>query len=69
MTKAEVAARRQMLVDVRDRIAKLIAAKKSVDEIKAARPLADLDARWGQGFIKADDVIDAAYAGKGKAKK
>jgi hypothetical protein len=49
-----------MLIDVRDRVAKLMAAKKSADEIKAAKPLADLDARWGEGMIKADLVIEMA---------
>ncbi|HXT99232.1 MAG TPA: hypothetical protein VN853_23230, partial [Polyangia bacterium] len=46
-------------IDVRDKVGKLIAGKKSTDEIKAAKPLADLDAKWGQGFVKADFVIDA----------
>jgi cyclase len=59
MTKADVVAYRQMLIEVRDKVGKLIAGKKSTDEIKAAKPLADLDAKWGQGFIKADFVIDA----------
>ena len=59
MTKADLVAYRQMLIEVRDRIGKLIAAKKTVDEIKAAKPLADLDAKWGQGFVKADFVIEA----------
>jgi glyoxylase-like metal-dependent hydrolase (beta-lactamase superfamily II) len=59
MTKADLVAYRQMLIDVRDKVGKLLSAKKSADEIKAAKPLADLDAKWGQGFIKADFVIDA----------
>lgn len=59
MTRSDVLVWRQMLVDVRDRITKLLAAKKTSDEIKAARPLADLDARWGAGMIKAEMVIDA----------
>lgn len=59
MTKADVVAYRQMLIEVRDKVGKLIAGKKSADEIKAAKPLADLDAKWGQGFVKADFVIDA----------
>jgi len=59
MTKADATAWRQMLVDARDRIAKLVASKKTADEIKAAKPLADLDARWGGGMISADMVIDA----------
>ena len=58
MTKADLVAYRQMLIEVRDRIGKLLAAKKTVEEIKAAKPLADLDARWGQGFINADFEIE-----------
>ena len=59
MTKADLVAYRQMLIDVRDRTGKLLSAKKTLDEIKAAKPLADLDAKWGQGFVKADFVIEA----------
>jgi cyclase len=77
MSKADLVAYRQMLIDVRDKVGKLIAGKKSSDEIKAAKPLADLDAKWGQGFVKADFVIDAvvkthpapAAPEKGKGKK
>jgi glyoxylase-like metal-dependent hydrolase (beta-lactamase superfamily II) len=58
MNKADMIAYRQMLIEVRDRIGKLIAAKKTVDEIKAAKPLADLDTRWGQGFVNADLEIE-----------
>jgi cyclase len=80
MTKTDLVAYRQMLIEARDRIGKLIAAKKSVEEIKAAKPLADLDARWGQGFVTADIEIElvvksrppapaAAEKGHGKRKK
>ncbi len=61
MSKADVAAFRQMLIDVRDRVEKLMAARKSVDEAKAAKPLADLDARWGKAFVQADFVIETVY--------
>ncbi len=39
MTKADVTTYREMLVTVRDRVGKLMAQKKSLDEIKAAKPL------------------------------
>ena len=52
---------RQMLIDVRDRIGKRLSSKETVDQIKAAKPLADLDARWGQWFVKADFLIDEVY--------
>jgi glyoxylase-like metal-dependent hydrolase (beta-lactamase superfamily II) len=75
MTKADLVAYREMLVAVRDRVAKLMAQKKTVDEIKAAKPLADLDERWGK-MLPADAVIESVYktveppvADKGKAKR
>jgi glyoxylase-like metal-dependent hydrolase (beta-lactamase superfamily II) len=61
MSKADVTAYREMLVQVRDRIGKLMAAKKTVEDAKAAKPLADLEPRWGQGFIHGDFVIDSFY--------
>ncbi len=61
MTKADVAAYHDMLLQVRDRVGKLIAAKKTVDEAKAAKPLADLEPKWGQGFIHADTMIETVY--------
>ena len=77
MTKADVTAFRQMLLEVRDRVEKLMAAKKTVEEAKAAKPLADLEPKWGQGFIHGDFVIEAVYkthtlaapADKGHAKR
>jgi cyclase len=75
MSKADMVVYRQMLIDVRDKVGKLLSAKKGADEIKAAKPLADLDVKWGQGFVKADFLIDVvvkthpAPADKGKGKK
>jgi cyclase len=57
--RADLQAWRDMLVQVRDRVGKLVAAKKTLDEIKAAKPTAEFDARWGQGYIKADDLVEA----------
>ena len=39
---------------LRDRIAKLKAEGKTRDAVIAAKPTADYDAKWGQGFIKPD---------------
>jgi glyoxylase-like metal-dependent hydrolase (beta-lactamase superfamily II) len=46
-TKAMVREYREMLVVARDRIQKLKAAGKSEDEVVAAKPNADFDARFG----------------------
>ncbi len=47
MTVGDLRDYRRMMADVRDRVAAAIAAKKTVEEIVASRPTADLDARWG----------------------
>jgi hypothetical protein len=46
---------RDMLVAVRDNVARLKKQGRSIDEIVAARPTAAFDARWGQF------VIDPAF--------
>jgi glyoxylase-like metal-dependent hydrolase (beta-lactamase superfamily II) len=58
---AELRAYREMLVTVRDRVAAAIRAGKTVQQLRAERPLADLDARWGGGFIKPDVMVAIAY--------
>ena len=45
-TKAQLAEYRAMLVTARDRMAKLIAEGKSLDDVYAAKPFADFDAKW-----------------------
>lgn len=49
--KAELAAYRDMLVTARDRIRPLIGEGRTLEQIVAARPLADFDGTWGAGFI------------------
>ena len=44
--KSDVAEFRAMLVTARDRIEKLVNEGKSEAEVVAAKPLADLDAKW-----------------------
>lgn len=61
MGRADLQAWRDMLVQVRDRVGKLVAGKKTLEQIKAAKPTAEFDARWGQGYIKADDLVEAVY--------
>lgn len=52
---------RDMLVTVRDRVQALRAAGKTVDEVVAARPTADLDARWGRGPVPPDAFVASVY--------
>jgi glyoxylase-like metal-dependent hydrolase (beta-lactamase superfamily II) len=60
-TKADLAAYRDVLKTLRDRIAKLKAEGKSRDEVIAAKPTADHDAKWGTGFIDGDTFTGLAY--------
>jgi glyoxylase-like metal-dependent hydrolase (beta-lactamase superfamily II) len=59
--KADLAAYRDMLVTVRDAVAPLVKAGKSMEEAKAAKPLAALEAKWGGGFIKTDTMVELAW--------
>jgi cyclase len=54
-TRADLVAYRDMLVDIRDRVAQGIAAGRSLQEIQASRPAA----RYGmeEGFIPPDDFV------------
>lgn len=52
-----------MLVDVRDKVAKLKKEGKSVDEAIAAKPTAQYDDKWGGFVIKPDTFVRLAFAG------
>jgi len=51
----------QMLADATDRIRELMNQGKSLEEIIAARPNAELDERIGNGFIKPERFIQFIY--------
>jgi glyoxylase-like metal-dependent hydrolase (beta-lactamase superfamily II) len=67
--RAALAAYREMLVKVRDRVKPLVAAGKTLEQVKAAAPTRDLDATWGQGFMKPDVWIGIVYESLNKARK
>ncbi len=56
-TRADLLKFRDMLVDVRARVAKGIASGRTLPQFIASKPLADLEAEWGDGFIKADPMV------------
>jgi glyoxylase-like metal-dependent hydrolase (beta-lactamase superfamily II) len=60
-TRADLQAYRDTLQVLRDRIAKLKAEGKSRDDVIAAKPTADHDAKWGTGFMKGDTFTGLAY--------
>ncbi|HEX3698468.1 MAG TPA: MBL fold metallo-hydrolase [Polyangia bacterium] len=57
-SKADLKAWHDMLVQIHDRIGKQIAAKKSVDDIKASKPTAEWDAKFGQMMVKGDQLVE-----------
>jgi cyclase len=50
-----------MLVTVRGSLKTLIDQGKTEDQAVAAKPTAQLDEKWGKGFMKADDFVHMAY--------
>jgi glyoxylase-like metal-dependent hydrolase (beta-lactamase superfamily II) len=45
---------REMLIGVRDAVAPLVAAGRSVEQVVAAKPTSAWDEAWGSGFMKPD---------------
>jgi cyclase len=76
MTKADVKDWRDMIVTVRERVAKLVAQKKTLAEVQAAKPTAEFDAKH-QGMVPPDFFVEVAFKavppapakGAGKHKK
>jgi cyclase len=61
--RRELQAYRDMLDTVRQRIAALVSAGKTRDEVVASKPTADFDARWGGGFLSPDLFTRIVYEG------
>ena len=59
--KAELQAFHDMLVVVRDRIAKLVKAGKTQDQVIAARPTQEFEEKYGGGNFNAAQWIGRAY--------
>lgn len=67
-SKADVKAYRDMLAASRDAIVPLVKAGKTLDEVKAAKPTAALDEKWGKPDVWTM-VLYYAYGGKEPAAK
>lgn len=61
-SRAELAAYRDMVVAVGRRVRELVEQGRSEEEILAARPTADFDARYGKGSTTADRFVRIVYA-------
>jgi glyoxylase-like metal-dependent hydrolase (beta-lactamase superfamily II) len=62
VTKAEVAAHRDMIMAVRDKVAQLMEQGKSDQEVIAAHPTADFDSKVSQPGMTADRFVGQLYA-------
>ena len=60
--KTDLKAYRDMLATVHERMTKLIKDGKNIDDIVAAKPTADYDAKWGGGFLKPDQWVQIIYS-------
>ena len=61
--KKQLESYRQMLETAYVRLNKLKAAGKTAQEAVAAKPLADLEATWGDGLFKGDRWIELIWSG------
>jgi cyclase len=52
---------RAMLISARDRMARLVKEGKSEDDVVAAKPFADLDAKWAPTEFAATNFVRAVY--------
>jgi glyoxylase-like metal-dependent hydrolase (beta-lactamase superfamily II) len=65
--KAALQIYRDLLATIRDRVKPMVAAGKTLEEVKAAAVTKDFDAKWGGGFMKPDVWIGIVYQSlKGK---
>ncbi|HEY0702826.1 MAG TPA: MBL fold metallo-hydrolase [Candidatus Acidoferrales bacterium] len=59
--RAQLQSYHDMMITVRDRVQKQKAAGKTVAEVVAAKPTADLDAEWGKGNVTGDFFATLVY--------
>lgn len=59
--KADLARFRDMLSTAHDRVQKLKASGKSMQEAVAANPFADLEPAWGKGLFTGDTFVQIVY--------
>jgi cyclase len=59
--KAKLTEYRAMLITARDRMAKLVKDGKSEDDVVAAKPFADLDAKWAKTDVASKNFIRVVY--------
>ena len=59
--RAALQAYRTMLITVRDRIKRAVAAGQTLAQVQAAKPTAEFDAVWGSGRITPPLFVEILY--------
>ena len=60
-TRADLQAFRDMLAGIRDRVKALVAQRKTLEQVTAAKPSAQWDEKWGKGFLGPDMFVSFVY--------
>jgi len=68
-TKADLQAYRDMLAGIRDRVKALVAQGKRLEQVLAAKPSAQWDAKWGNGFLNPDAFVSSVHRSLTESKK
>ncbi len=61
--KAQLAAYRNMLIKVRDRLRVAVKNNRTLEQVIADKPTKDFDAKWGKGFLKPPVFLKIVYSG------
>jgi len=59
--REELLTYRDVLSSIRNAVAPLVEAGKSLEEIQAAKPTSEFDAVWGGGFINPEQFVEIVY--------
>jgi glyoxylase-like metal-dependent hydrolase (beta-lactamase superfamily II) len=60
-TKADLTAYRDMLVGAREAVRRLVAQRRTLEQVLAAKPTAAWDEKWGKGFMNPTNFVTAVY--------
>lgn len=60
--KSELRTYRDRLARVSAKIEAMVKAKKTLQQVIAAKPTGDYDAAWGKGFLKPEQFVGIVYA-------
>lgn len=60
-TQADLRAYRNMLATIQERITTMVREGKTIDQVVAAQPSQDFDAKWGTGYVDGKVFTEMAY--------